>query len=52
MAIRGGEKPKRKTAITIDQDLYDWVQERIETKEFSSFSHAVERGLYILKSQM
>jgi len=45
-------KKKIKTGVTIDPDLYEWVQSRIETKDFSNITHAVEKGLFLLKKQM
>jgi Arc/MetJ-type ribon-helix-helix transcriptional regulator len=43
---------KIKTSVTIDPELYNWVQEKIITKEFSNLTHAVERGLYLLKEEV
>jgi hypothetical protein len=46
------ERKKIKTGITIDPDLYDWVQSRIEIKDFSHLSHAVNKALLLLKKEM
>ena len=43
---------KIKTSITIDPDLFKWVQSKIETREFSSLTHAVERGLILLREKI
>jgi len=40
---------KLKKTITINQDILDWINQKIEEKEFASLSHAVEKGLYQLK---
>lgn len=42
--------PKRKISITPAPDLAAWVHERSGPgKQFASFTHAVERGLVLLK---
>ena len=46
------EKRKIKTGITLDPELFVWIQSKIKTKEFSNLTHAVERGLYLLKEKM
>jgi Arc/MetJ-type ribon-helix-helix transcriptional regulator len=43
---------KIKTGITLDPELFDWIQSKIATKEFSNLTHAVERGLLLLKEKM
>jgi len=43
---------KIKTGITLDPELFEWIQSKIKTKEFSNLTHAVERGLLILKEKM
>jgi hypothetical protein len=46
----GSEKPKEKISISIDAELYDWVAKRTGPgKEFSSISHAMERGIASLQ---
>ena len=47
--------PKRrkiKTSITLERELFEWIQSRIKTKEFSNLTHAVERGLILLKEKL
>lgn len=46
------DRKKIKTGVTIDPDLYDWIQSRIDTKDFSNLTHAVEKGLFLLKKKM
>jgi hypothetical protein len=46
------ERRKIKTSITLDPDLYNWVQSKVESKEFANLTHAVERGLILLKKQL
>ncbi len=46
------KRHKVKTSVTIDPELYNWIQEKIKTKEFSNITHAVERGLYLLKEEV
>ena len=43
---------KKKTSITIDPELYNWVQSKIKSKEFAGITHAVERGLILLKEKL
>jgi Arc/MetJ-type ribon-helix-helix transcriptional regulator len=37
--------------VTIDKVLLDWVEKKIQEKEFGSLSHALEKGLTLLKKQ-
>jgi hypothetical protein len=46
------ERRKIKTGITIDPDLFDWVQKKIEIKEFSNLTHAIEKSLLLMKEKM
>lgn len=53
------QRPRRKIAlqktryeITIDPELYKWIQSKIKTKEFSNLTHAVERGLFLLREKI
>ena len=39
-------------SITLPQDLDDWVQSKIKTKDFANFTHAVEKGIILLKAKM
>lgn len=45
-------RAKEKLSITMDADLYDWIAARAGPgKEFSSISHAIERGVASLRDQ-
>ena len=46
------KKRKIKTGITLDPDMYEWIQTKIKTKEFSTLTHAVERGLMLLREKL
>ncbi|VVB59912.1 Uncharacterised protein [uncultured archaeon] len=46
------KKKKIKTGVTLDPDLFEWVQSKIKTKDFSNLTHAVEKGLFLLKEKM
>ena len=46
------KRHKFKTSVTIDLEIYNWVQEKVKIKEFSNFTHAVERGLILLKDKL
>jgi hypothetical protein len=46
------KRRKIKTGITIDPDLFEWVQSKIEIKDFSTLSHAVNKALLLLKEKM
>jgi len=46
------DRHKVKTSITLEPELFEWIQSKIKTKEFSNLTHAVERGLLILKEKM
>lgn len=39
-------------SITLPRDLDEWVQSKIETKDFANFTHAVEKSLLLLKEKM
>ena len=43
--------PKKKIAISIDQDLYDWLRDEVNSEDhkFSSMSHAIEYCIAYLK---
>jgi Arc/MetJ-type ribon-helix-helix transcriptional regulator len=45
-------KRKIKTGITLEPELYEWIQSKIKTKEFQTLTHAVERGLYLLREKL
>ena len=42
-------KPRKKRSIRIRVDLYQWIEEQIESKRFWNFSHAVEVALEKLR---
>ena len=46
------KKRKIKTGITLDPEMYEWIQSKIKTKEFSTLTHAVERGLMLLREKL
>ena len=40
------QRPKVKIGISIDPELYEWLQQRTGSgREFASISHAVERSV-------
>jgi len=39
-------------SITLPKDLDEWVKSKIETRDFANFTHAVEKGLLLLKEKM
>lgn len=41
-----------KTSVSIDPELYNWVQKKVEDKRFSSTSHAVNEALQKFKDSM
>lgn len=43
--------PKKKIAISIDQELYDWLKSEVDSEErkFASMSHAIEYCVAYLK---
>ena len=42
---------KVKTSITLEPELFDWIQSKIETKEFANITHAIEKGILLLKAK-
>jgi len=42
---------KKKIAISIDQELYDWLKSEVDSEErtFASMSHAIEYCIAYLK---
>lgn len=38
-------------SITLPPDLYKWVSERVEARDYASISHAIERGLMVLREK-
>ncbi len=43
--------PKKKIAISIDEELYDWLKRQVDSEErtFASISHAIEYCIAYLK---
>ena len=41
-------KKKRKTSVTLDKTVLDWIAVQIEKRRFRSVSHAVEYAIYKL----
>ncbi len=43
--------PKKKIAISIDEELYDWLKQQVDSEEhtFASISHAIEYCIAYLK---
>ncbi len=46
------KRHKIKTSITLDPEIFEWIQSKIKTKEFSNLTHAVERGLILLREKI
>ena len=46
------ERHKVKTSITLEPDLFEWIQSKIKSKEFANLTHAVERGLLLLRKKI
>jgi Arc/MetJ-type ribon-helix-helix transcriptional regulator len=46
------KRRKIKTGVTLDPELYDWIQSKIKTRQFSNVTHAIERGLILLKEKL
>jgi len=46
-----GPKAKKVT-ISFDPELFDWVEEKVKIKRFSSRSHAVNESLLRFKKEM
>jgi len=42
---------KVKTSITLEPELFDWIQSKVESKEYANITHAVEKGLLLLKEK-
>ena len=43
------EKRKMKVSGTVDDDLYEWMNQRIRQRKFYNQSHALELGLAKLR---
>lgn len=42
---------KKKTSVTLDNSVLEWIEKEIRSKRFRSVSHAVEFALYKLIQQ-
>lgn len=40
---------KLKKTIAIDEDLYEWLLEKVKEKEFGSISHGIAKALVMLR---
>lgn len=49
---RGMNSHKRRISGYIKDELYRWVEKKIEDGTFASLSHAVEKGLIDLRQSM
>jgi Arc/MetJ-type ribon-helix-helix transcriptional regulator len=51
-------RPKKKGAlsikrsVSIDPELFDWVESKIKEKRFSTLSHAINEALLKLKNEI
>jgi Arc/MetJ-type ribon-helix-helix transcriptional regulator len=51
-------RPKKKGAlsikrsVSIDPELFEWVESKIEEKRFSTLSHAINEALLKLKNEL
>jgi len=53
MSPRPTKKPKGEThSVRIDKYLDDWVESMIASQEFGSWTHAIQRGLTLLKEKL
>ncbi|MEA3457892.1 MAG: hypothetical protein U9R21_04355 [Candidatus Thermoplasmatota archaeon] len=41
-----------KRSVSIDPELFSWVESKIETKRFSTLSHAINEALLQLKNKL
>ena len=45
-------RPKVRTTITVDQDLFDWLQEQVGPgQRFHNLSHGFESGVQCLRRE-
>ncbi len=53
MSPRTSKRPKGDShSVRIDKELDKWVEARIESKQFGSWSHAIEWGLTVLREKL
>jgi Arc/MetJ-type ribon-helix-helix transcriptional regulator len=43
--------PKLKVTITLDPELYTWIEQEVKKRRFASVSHAIEYALTRLKEE-
>jgi len=43
------EQRKKKKTVYVKPELYEWIEEQIEKRQFWNFRHAVERALQKLR---
>jgi len=41
-----------KRSVSIDPELFDWVESKIQEKRFSTLSHAINEALLKLKNEI
>lgn len=41
--------PKRKLSITMQLDLFDWMEDEIQKGEYANYSHAIEYAMRKLR---
>jgi len=44
-------RPKVTKTITINRELLEWIEKKIEEREFASVSHCVEKAIFHLKRE-
>jgi len=42
----------KKRSVSIDPELFSWIESKIKEKRFSTISHAVNEALLRLKNEM
>ena len=42
---------KKKTSISLDEELLEWISNKIEEKKFASVTHAIEYALEKLRKE-
>lgn len=53
MSPRTSKRPKGEThSVRIDKELDKWVESKIASKQFGSWSHAIEWGLTLLREKL
>jgi len=53
MSPRTSKRPKGNThSIRVEKELEEWVESKIASKQFGSWSHAIEWGLTLLREKI